>query len=447
MKQPSPSPRAEHQDAAKPARIALGGRSGGLAGRAADMTAAPPVQRSRAEARALRHAAIDRTADLRAGLAAVDALDRGSALIDIERAVIDWCSEASLATLGRDTVGETLDAVEPLLPGLGAAFRPMTSRLAKPQSWSVPRADGPALEAQLSLLSATHAVLRLRDRPGSGQAMGPEVNQGMGQGKGHEMGQVMGHAMQRHLADREKLLFTSRIVSVGEMASTLAHELNQPIGAVTNVLRGIDARLAAPELDRAVLGRGVQLALDQAQYAARIIARIREFTLSRQPRREAIDLARVLRDSVGLLDWELQRQQVALDLELTDAPCSLIGDEVMLQQLLVNLLRNGLEAMADAPAAERRITVRLERKGREAEIALRDTGCGLPEDAQSRLFVPFQSTKPNGMGIGLNICRSFVELHRGRLWFSRPASGAGSIFHISLPLEPAADGPHKTEDA
>lgn len=389
--------------------------------------AARPAARSRASARGAdrlhRFTAVDRTADLRAGLAAVDALDRGSALIDIERAVVDWCSEASIATLGRDIVQATVDSVDALLPGLDDAFTALTQRHAKPPCWTVPRAEGPPLQAQVSMLSATHAVLRLRDAPEAGQAM------------------------QRHLADRERLLFTSRIVSVGEMASTLAHELNQPIGAVANVLRGIDARLAAPELDRTVLGRGVQLALDQALYAARIIARIREFTLSRQPRREAIDLARVLRDSIGLLDWELQRQQVRLELALTDEPCRLIGDEVMLQQLLVNLLRNALEAMAEAPPAQRRITVRLQRHEREAEIALRDTGCGLPEDAQARLFVPFQSTKPNGMGIGLNICRSFVELHRGRLWFSRPADGAGSIFHISLPLEPAGTELSDKEDA
>lgn len=397
-----------------------------------------PASRARGGSRGLRTARadrlgpVDRTADLRAGLAAVDALDRGAALIDIERAVVDWCSDACIATLGRDLDHETLDRAEALLPGLEDAFTALTQRHARPPCWNFARADGTALQAQLSMLSATHAVLRLRD----GATAAPDA----------------GQAMQRHLADREKLLFTSRIVSVGEMASTLAHELNQPIGAVTNVLRGIEARLAAPQVDAAVLARGIQLALDQALYAARIIARIREFTLSRQPRREAIDVARVLRDSVGLLDWELQRQQVRLELDLTDEPCRLLGDEVMLQQLIVNLLRNGLEAMADAPAAERRIAVGLRqivdpRRGREAEITLRDTGCGLSEDAQSRLFVPFQSTKPNGMGIGLNICRSFVELHRGRLWFSRPADGAGSIFHVSLPLEPAGTEPTPTEDA
>jgi C4-dicarboxylate-specific signal transduction histidine kinase len=261
-------------------------------------------------------------------------------------------------------------------------------------------------------------------------------------------------AARRHLEDREKLLFTSRALAVGEMASTLAHELNQPIGTVANVLRGLRLRLEKANVDGIdkLLG-GVQLALDQALFAARIIARIREYTHSRQPRREALALDRVLRESVALLDWELQRDGVALALQLPDAACQVLGDEVMLQQLFVNLLRNALEAMRDNPPdiegrATRRLKLTLtltnDRHGQQAWLMVRDNGCGLPQDASNQLFVPFQSTKPSGMGIGLNICRSFVELHQGRLWFTPNDDGPterGCTFHVALPLVDVTTSP------
>ncbi len=260
-------------------------------------------------------------------------------------------------------------------------------------------------------------------------------------------------AARRHLADREQLLFTSRALAVGEMAATLAHELNQPIGTVANVLRGLRMRLQQPLPNAAAqtqLLEGVQLALDQALFAARVIARIRDYTHVRQPRLQALDLAQVARTAAGLLDWELQRQQVALALDFTPSPCPVLADETMLQQVFVNLLRNALDALRDNPAThppQLRLVLATERG--QAVLSVHDNGCGLPKDAQDQLFVPFQSTKPNGMGIGLNICRSFVEQHQGRLWFSPPESAQnsaqtgtqarGTSFHVALPLHTAPE--------
>ncbi|HET9642759.1 MAG TPA: sensor histidine kinase [Burkholderiaceae bacterium] len=260
-------------------------------------------------------------------------------------------------------------------------------------------------------------------------------------------------ALRRHLEDRERLLFTSRTLSVTEMASTLAHELNQPIGTVANVLRGLKMRLEAAKdglphqglsspdgSSPEALIAGVQFALDQALFAGKIISRIREYTHVRQPRKEALDLIEVVRESLSLLDWEIQRDNVCVHIEMPVMPCRIVGDEVMLQQVFVNLLRNALEAMRGDDVAPRslRIALIVEPNVREAALTIRDSGCGLPPDAQQRLFVPFQSTKPNGMGIGLNICRSFVELHQGRLWFTRNESDSpaepGSTFHVVLPL-------------
>lgn len=268
----------------------------------------------------------------------------------------------------------------------------------------------------------------------------------------HERGQ----AVRRHLEDRERLLFTSRSVSVGEMATTLAHEINQPLGTVSNVLHGLQVRIrraidagqpASPQ-DMATLLQGLVLAIDQAGFASRIISRIREYTCSRQPRRERVDLHALLRDSLSLLDWELQRDDVQITLALDPALRSpgeacVRGDAVMLQQVIVNLMRNALDAMRTCPPDRRRLCVstRVDRDrpaGEDIEVALRDSGCGLGTDVEPHLFVPFASTKPNGMGIGLSICRSFIELHHGRLWFTRNPD-VGSTFHMALPL--ATDHP------
>jgi two-component system, LuxR family, sensor kinase FixL len=378
-----------------------------------------------------------------AALLALEAFDRGAALIDLTHRCLAWCSPGFASRCCVD-VGEPLDQLELRLPGLVEAL----SRLGRPPAfvvssdaadmaprprWRVVDQNGPSL-VEATLVRPGLAAVRLRcDSESSGVA------------QEHE------RAVRRHLEDRERLLFTSRSLAVGEMASTLAHELNQPIGTVANVLRGMRARLERQPPDEELLG-GVQLALEQALFAARIIARIREYTQSRQPRREPLDLRAVVRESVGLLDWELQRDGVQIELELMPAACRVSGDEVMLQQLFVNLLRNALEAMRDNPKdalgrATRRLALRLAPERGMAVLTLRDNGCGLPPDAQAQLFVPFQSTKPNGMGIGLNICRSFVELHQGRLWFTpndEHLGERGCTFHVALPMVADGDTPTRS---
>ncbi len=376
---------------------------------------------------------------------ALKAFDQGAALIDLTNRLLAWCSAGFSARCCVE-VDDGFDKLELRLPG----FTEVVSHLAQPPaflvssaapaqaprtSWQVIDNNGPCrLEA--TLVRPGLAALRLRaDLPDDASASSAPAAIDEQQ-----------RAARRHLEDRERLLFTSRSLAVGEMASTLAHELNQPIGTVANVLRGLRTRLERQGPNEELLG-GVQLALDQALFAARIIARIREYTHSRQPRREPLDLGQVVHESVGLLDWELQRDGVQIALDLAPAPCRVNGDEVMLQQLFVNLLRNALEAMRNNPAdaqgrATRRLALRLAAERGMAVLSLRDNGCGLPQDAQAQLFVPFQSTKPNGMGIGLNICRSFVELHQGRLWFTPNGDGGegsvgterGCTFHVALPL-------------
>jgi two-component system, LuxR family, sensor kinase FixL len=338
------------------------------------------------------------------------------ALVHRASATLRWTSPAWRALLPDAGAGTPLAALDPALPALLAADAMAPQRLVLGQAG--------AWDAQLAPHDAGHRLLRLADR------------------------RELGRALQRQLDDREQLLFTSRVISVGEMASTLAHELNQPIGAAANLLRGLRARLvrrpraagAAAAAAQAEEADALDRAIEQVMFASRVIARIREFTHSHQPRHVRLDLGALVRTCASLLDWDLRRSGAALQLDLPDTPLRVRGDEVMLQQVVVNLMRNALDAMRSDPPAEPRLVLRLRASGREAELQVRDNGCGLADDAAARLFVPFASSKPNGMGIGLSICRSFVELHQGRLWFSRNAD-RGATFHLGLPLLAEAAAP------
>jgi len=244
------------------------------------------------------------------------------------------------------------------------------------------------------------------------------------------------HHLQRQLDDREELLFTSRSLTVSEMGSVLAHELNQPIGATANLLRGLKLRLARRHPDSTEELAALDKAVQQVTYASQIIGRVREYTQSRQPNTERLDLVSLVHQSLGLLDWDLQREAVQLTLALpqqSELPVHVQGDEVMLQQVLINLLRNALDALRLDRPAEPLIDIELRVEGGRAELRVGDNGPGITPQTEARLFVPFSSTKPTGMGLGLSICRSLVEMHQGRLWFTRRESG-GCCFHFALPV-------------
>jgi two-component system, LuxR family, sensor kinase FixL len=318
---------------------------------------------------------------------------------------VRWTSPAWLTLLPELTAGTTQEALEQALPGLAAA----STDLAAGKAQRVCLGEQQQWDAQLATLEANHLLVRITDR--------------------REQSRVL----QRQLDDREQLLFTSRVISVGEMATTLAHELNQPIGATANLLRGLRSRLArrAGALDTNESG-ALDRAIEQVMFAAKIITRIREFTQSHQPRHKKLDLIALLRASASLLDWDLRRTGACLTLELPSQEVHVRGDEVMLQQVVVNLMRNALDALRSAPPEDPNVTLRVALRNNEVEVQVRDNGCGLDDEAAAKLFVPFASTKPSGMGIGLSICRSFVELHQGRLWFSRNPD-RGATFHVSLP--------------
>lgn len=238
------------------------------------------------------------------------------------------------------------------------------------------------------------------------------------------------------LQQQEKLQATSRLVTMGEMASSLAHELNQPLAAITSYTAGCLNKLesgvfANSELKEALGKLGVQ-----AQRAGRIIRRVHDFVRKSEPKLAPCNLVEIIDDSLGLIESSAKLVNVRVVREIELFPGELMGDRVMLEQVLLNLLRNAVEAMSGgATTQERRVlTVRLAQPDEfHVQIRVVDRGPGIPREIRENLFTPFFTTKSSGMGMGLNICRSIIEFHRGRLWFEDNPEG-GTVFIISLPV-------------
>lgn len=235
-----------------------------------------------------------------------------------------------------------------------------------------------------------------------------------------------------HKSRQEKLLFTSRLMSVGEMAATLAHELNQPLATIVNYLNG-SLRLVGQAGGPAQVERALVAARTQAEHAAAVIARVREFVRAREPRRDAHDLATIASTVLELLRLEAERQQLAIKVSLADTLPPVYADRVMVEQVLLNLVKNAIEAMreVDATGRELKIEGRVNLDG-EIEVRVCDRGPGLTAAEGEQLFSPFYTTKSDGLGIGLAICRSIIEYHEGRLFFE-PREGGGSVFGFTLP--------------
>lgn len=243
--------------------------------------------------------------------------------------------------------------------------------------------------------------------------------------------------MHLYMQARETMFTTSRTISVSEMATTLAHEIKQPIATITNILKGVRIRLKRGDTQPEQLEKALDSALEQAQFTNSVINRIRDFTQARRPQQKIIDVAKLTQEALSLMDWLLSANKCSTDLIISDEPLLCQGDPTMLQQVLVNLLRNGVEAMQERDPAERVLIIECKQRGSSARISIRDHGHGL-EGKEQTLFVPFSTSKANGMGVGLNICRSFVELHQGRLWLS-PNSDGGCTASVELPLSEATE--------
>nr|WP_315195157.1 PAS domain S-box protein [uncultured Aquabacterium sp.] len=245
---------------------------------------------------------------------------------------------------------------------------------------------------------------------------------------------------ERERRQMEAVAHQARLTMLGEVASTLAHELNQPLSAITSyntgLLNALSARTDVPE---PVL-KALQRQGEQAGQAARIVKRIREFLTRREPQREPCDLHEVITSGVGLLKRDIARHEVEVSLELADDLPRVIADPVLIEQVVVNLVRNACDAMA-GQEGPRRIRIHAEALGQATlgpsvplvvRVSVSDSGPGLNGQTVATLCAPFFTTKSDGMGMGLAICRSILELHYGALDVSESPSG-GAMFAFSLP--------------
>ena len=252
------------------------------------------------------------------------------------------------------------------------------------------------------------------------------------------MSSVVDITAQKQAEDRQheqerQLQRSARLASVGEMASTLAHELNQPLMALSNF--ALAARTIASQAQMDVLVSALDDMVEQSQRASEIVQRVRGFINPRRGSYEACDVHAVIAHSLALLRSELERQSVTVVQRLSGALPPVRGNRVLLEQVLINLLQNAVQAMHAVPAAQRVIDIETVLLEHAVSIRVGDTGPGVPEAVLGQVFTPFFSTKPEGLGLGLNICRTIVEAHGGHLTVvNRP--GGGAVFTFTLAVSP-----------
>jgi two-component system, LuxR family, sensor kinase FixL len=232
---------------------------------------------------------------------------------------------------------------------------------------------------------------------------------------------------------QSELIHVSRLSAMGEMASALAHELNQPLSAIANYLRGSRRLLEVPALDRARLADALEKANDQALRAGQVIRRLRDFVQRGETERKVERLSNLVEEASALALVGAKPQGVLVRYELSPDVEYVLVDKVQIQQVLINLIRNALDAMEISQRRELLISTALN-DDETALVSVADTGPGISSDIKEQLFQPFVTSKPTGMGVGLSICRNIIEAHGGRIW-AEPNHEIGTIFRFTLPYD------------
>jgi C4-dicarboxylate-specific signal transduction histidine kinase len=229
----------------------------------------------------------------------------------------------------------------------------------------------------------------------------------------------------------------NRRVTMSARTGSIAHELSQPLNAILHNARAGEMLVASNRATPDVLQELLADICTADVRATQIVERHRTMLKSRALDRKRVDIHGIVRESIALVAHDIGTRHVQVDLNLPVDPCFVVGDHVLLQQVLVNLMMNAMEAMAETPPDRRRIWVRSDVRHNAVEVSVGDAGTGLPSTIDGHLFEPFVTTKANGIGIGLTIARSIVEAHLGRIDAHTNADG-GATLRVTLPCDDAS---------
>ncbi len=240
------------------------------------------------------------------------------------------------------------------------------------------------------------------------------------------------HAEEQARMRQADLAHVARLSTLGEMASGLAHELNQPLTAISGYSMAGLEMLQNDNQNIEQITYAMEQCNEQAQRAGEIIRRMRRLVRKEEAQKELADINSLVLEVLALTKPELRKQAIALQLELNDSLPMVYVDSIQIEQVLLNLVRNAIDAMASQGALT--ISTCIKEGGEWIQITVQDSGSGLDAEAMSHLFDPFYTTKAAGLGMGLSISRSIIESHGGRLWAESGTPG-GALFHFSLPLD------------
>jgi len=234
-----------------------------------------------------------------------------------------------------------------------------------------------------------------------------------------------------------QLAHTNRVVTVGELSASIAHEVNQPIAAArNNVIAALNFLDGNPP-DLQEVREALAAAVKDADRVSAIVGRMRALMQKASPRSDRVDMNEALQEVIELTRGEALKNGVSVESQLAQGLPIIAGDRVQLQQVVLNLILNALQAMGAASEGPRQVMITTRQIDlKDLYVGVQDTGPGLSPGTLSRLFEPFYTTKPNGMGMGLTICRSIVEAHGGRLWASA-CQPRGALFQFAIPARPS----------
>jgi C4-dicarboxylate-specific signal transduction histidine kinase len=225
---------------------------------------------------------------------------------------------------------------------------------------------------------------------------------------------------------------------MGELAAAIAHEVKQPLTAVAMAAGTSQRYLARDPPDLGKARESLATISDEAQRAAAVIERIRSLVAKSVPAKSRVDVNETIREVLALAKAEADRHRIVVRTDLGPGLPPVLADRVQLEQVLLNLLVNGIHAMTAISERPRELRIESRQAGSEVTVAVEDRGVGVAPEMIDRIFEPFFTTKPDGMGMGLAISRRILELYGGRLWFSA-IDGGGASFQFALPCEPAAE--------